>query len=67
LSLMSMGVVRELLGFGSIFDFKLLGEWFEPWIVMILPAGAFIVFGCFIAGVNYISSRKAAKQSGEMS
>lgn len=58
MSLASMGIIRELLGFGSILDFKLLGDWFEPWIVMILPAGAFIVFGTFIAIVNYISSRK---------
>ncbi|MBI5641859.1 MAG: electron transport complex subunit E [Deltaproteobacteria bacterium] len=61
LSLMTMGFIRELLGFGSIFNFKILSNtWFEPWIVMILPAGAFLVFGALIALVNYISSRKAA-------
>lgn len=61
LSLVTMGMIRELLGFGSILNFKLLGSWFEPWIVMILPAGAFIVFGSLIALVNYISHRKAAE------
>lgn len=60
LSLATMGLIRELLGFGSIFNIKLLGDWFEPWIVMILPAGAFLVFGALIAVVNYISSRKSA-------
>ncbi|MEK6531105.1 MAG: electron transport complex subunit E [Deltaproteobacteria bacterium] len=60
LSLMVMGSIRELLGFGSILNFKLIGAWFEPWIVMILPAGAFLVFGTLIALVNYISSRKKA-------
>ncbi|HEY4706702.1 MAG TPA: electron transport complex subunit RsxE, partial [Thermodesulfobacteriota bacterium] len=50
-----------VLGFGSIFGVKLLGEWFEPWIVMILPAGAFLVFGGLVALVNHISSRNAAK------
>ncbi len=59
MSLAAMGSIRELLGFGSILQFKVLGGWFEPWIVMILPAGAFIVFGSLIALVNYISSRKA--------
>ncbi|MDO8426046.1 MAG: Rnf-Nqr domain containing protein, partial [Deltaproteobacteria bacterium] len=59
MSLVAMGLIRELLGFGSILNFKLLGSWFEPWIVMILPAGAFIVFGGLIALVNHISSRKA--------
>lgn len=60
LSLMVMGSIRELLGFGSILNFKLIGAWFEPWIVMILPAGAFLVFGTLIALVNHISSRKKA-------
>ena len=59
-SLVVMGTIREILGFGSIFSFKILGAWFEPWIVMILPAGAFIVFGGLVALVNYISARKAA-------
>ncbi len=60
LSLAVMGSIRELLGFGSILNVKLIGAWFEPWIVMILPAGAFLVFGSLIALVNYISSRKKA-------
>ena len=62
MSLMTMGFIREILGFGSIFNIKLLPpSLFEPWIVMILPAGAFLVFGTLIAVVNYISSRKAAE------
>ncbi len=55
ISLSLMGAIREILGFGSILNFKLLGDWFEPWIVMILPAGAFIVYGGLVALVNYIS------------
>lgn len=64
MSLVVMGMIREVLGFGSILDFKVLGSWFEPWIVMILPAGAFLVFGGLVALVNYISSRKAAAKAG---
>lgn len=59
MSLAVMGAIRELFGFGSILDIKLLGSWFEPWIVMILPGGAFLVFGFLVALVNYISKRKA--------
>ena len=62
ISLSVMGAIREVLGFGSILGFKVLGDWFEPWIVMILPAGAFIVFGGLIAAINYISQRKAAAE-----
>jgi electron transport complex protein RnfE len=61
MSLTLMGTIREILGFGSIFGVKLLGSWFEPWIVMILPAGAFLVFGGLVALVNWISSRKTEK------
>ncbi len=58
ISLIVMSAIREILGFGSILNVQLLGEWFEPWIVMILPAGAFLVLGGLIALVNYISAKK---------
>lgn len=61
LSLTLMGTIREVLGFGSVFGLQFLGDWFEPWIVMILPAGAFLVLGGLIALVNWITIRKAAK------
>jgi len=64
LSLALMGSIRELLGFGSILNIKLLGDWFEPWIVMILPAGAFFVFGFLVALVNYLSKTKATETHG---
>lgn len=64
LSLALMGAIRELLGFGSILDIKLLGNWFEPWIVMILPAGAFFVFGFLVALTNYLSQKKATETHG---
>ncbi|MBE9528609.1 MAG: electron transport complex subunit RsxE, partial [Proteobacteria bacterium] len=61
ISLCIMGGIREILGFGSIMGFQLLGSWFEPWIIMILPAGAFLVLGGLIALVNYINDKKEAK------
>ncbi len=61
MSLTLMGTIREVLGFGSVFGMQLLGSWFEPWIVMILPAGAFLVLGGLVALVSWISSRKAAR------
>lgn len=67
LSLATMGTIRELLGFGSILNVKLLGDWFEPWIVMILPAGAFLVYGGLVAAVNWISSRKEAAKAAQAS
>ncbi len=60
-ALVAMGLIREILGFGSIFSVKILGSWFTPWIVMILPPGAFLVMGTLIAIVNYISHRQASQ------
>ncbi|MGC8894541.1 MAG: electron transport complex subunit RsxE [candidate division WOR-3 bacterium] len=46
--LILLGAVRELLGFGTLAGFRVLGDWFAPWIVMILPPGAFITLGVFV-------------------
>jgi electron transport complex protein RnfE len=57
-TLIVLGSVREILGSGSIFGVQLLGEWFKPWVVMILPAGAFLSLGIGLGIINYIVSRK---------
>lgn len=53
-----LGIVREILGSGSIFGLQILGEWFKPWVVMILPAGAFLSLGIGLGIINYIVGRK---------
>ncbi|MGM0409660.1 MAG: electron transport complex subunit RsxE [Bacillota bacterium] len=56
--LVVLSVVRELLGMGSVFGIQLLGSWYQPMIIMILPAGAFISLGILIGIMNVISSRE---------
>jgi len=51
--------VRELLGAGSIFGLKILGEAFKPAILMILPPGAFLALGILIAVINVFKNKKA--------
>ena len=48
LALLSLGVVREILGMGSLFGIPLFGESFQPWVVMILPPGGFFVLGAWL-------------------
>lgn len=43
ISLLCLGIVRELLGQGSIFGWNVLGESFQPWAIMLLPPGGFFV------------------------
>ncbi len=51
-----LGIVRELLGAGSVFDIRLLPE-ATNMLLFILPPGAFITLGYLIAIVNRL--RKA--------
>jgi len=48
LALMVLSSIRELLGAGTILGCQVLGSWFKPWIIMILPAGAFITLGILL-------------------
>ena len=50
-----LGAIREFFGMGSIFGVQLLGEWYRPMVVMILPAGAFITLGILVGIMNQIS------------
>ena len=49
----AIGLVRELLGFGTIFGQEVLAKsWYVPNQVMVLAPGAFIALGFLIAAFN---------------
>jgi electron transport complex protein RnfE len=50
--LLILGSIREILGAGTILGFKVLAPGYNPMIVMILPAGAFLVLGGLVAIMN---------------
>ncbi len=60
IALLSLGTVRELLGNGSLLGYSIFGEAFQPWVVMILPPGGFIVLGAWLLLFNWIKERNAA-------
>ncbi len=57
-ALFSLGAVREILGEGALFGFKLFGENFEPWVIMILPPGGFLTLGLLLLFFNWLKERK---------
>ncbi|MCF7803374.1 MAG: electron transport complex subunit E [Candidatus Marinimicrobia bacterium] len=59
LVLFVLGGIREILGSGSLLNITLLGDWFSPWMVMILPPGAFLTLGLLIGLANWINERRA--------
>ncbi len=54
---LALGVVRELLGSGSLAGVRVLPASFEPWTIMILPGGAFFVLGGWLMLINWIQER----------
>ena len=63
-ALLCIGIIREVLGNGTLFGVGLFGDGFEPWIVMILPPGGFFALGFLLLFFNwYIARRKAKRES----
>jgi electron transport complex protein RnfE len=58
LSLLAIGIVREVLGSGALFAVPLFGKGFEPWVIMVLPPGGFLVLGFLLLGVNRLKVGK---------
>lgn len=63
IALSILGVVREVMGSGKIWNHPLFNEGaFAPhaWVIMILPPGAFIMLGILIGVANHVRQRGAA-------
>jgi Na+-translocating ferredoxin:NAD+ oxidoreductase subunit E len=56
-ALLCIGVIREILGSGTLFNVPLFGEGFEPWIIMILPPGGFFTLGFLLLFFNWLQAR----------
>ncbi|MFB0566438.1 MAG: electron transport complex subunit RsxE [Candidatus Aminicenantaceae bacterium] len=54
IALLVLSTIREILGAGTFLGYQVLGSWFEPWIIMILPPGAFIALGILLGLANKI-------------
>jgi electron transport complex protein RnfE len=61
IALVMMGGFREILGTGSFMEISLFGPSFEPWVIMVLPAGGFLTLGFILLFMGYIEQRKKTK------
>ncbi len=61
LSLMVLGALREVLGAGTLLGWPIMGPNFPPFLVMILPPGAFLGLGFLLAGMNKLEERRAIR------
>lgn len=62
LALLILSAIREILGAGTFFGYQVMGAWFEPWIIMILPPGAFITLGILLALALQIERRTKSRK-----
>ncbi len=58
ISLFILGSIREILGSGTILGYAVLPQTYEPMIIMILPAGAFLTLGLLMGLANFYTARK---------
>ena len=62
-ALTCIGAVRELLGAGQIFGFRVMPDSFEPALIFVLAPGAFFVLAALTALQNY--ARAKLKKAGK--
>jgi electron transport complex protein RnfE len=59
-AILMLGVIRETLGSGTFVGYPIFGSNFEPWVIMVLPGGAFFVLGFLLLGVNAFNRRQTS-------
>jgi Na+-transporting NADH:ubiquinone oxidoreductase subunit D len=52
LVLLLIAFVRELFGFGSLFGFTILGDWWPRWSIMVMAPSAFFMLAILIWIIN---------------
>ena len=62
--LVSMSVVRELLGNGTILGIQIMPEAYQPILFFVLPPGGFLVFALFISFNLFMKKKWIKSPSG---
>lgn len=58
LALTVLGMIREVLGNGTIFNIVITPTNWQPALIFILPPGGFLTIACVIAFQNYLKQKK---------
>jgi len=62
IALIILSSIREILGSGTFLGNQVLGSWFEPWIIMVLPPGAFIALGVLLGIANKLEQKSRSRR-----
>lgn len=58
LALTILGIIREILGNGTVFNIVITPANWQPALIFILPPGGFLTIACVIAFQNYLKQKK---------
>ena len=61
-ALFCLGATREILGSGALFGYGLFGEHFEPWVIMILPPGGFLMLGVILLFFGWLREMRLRRR-----
>lgn len=56
LALTLIGMIRELIGSGTLFGFTIMGAGYEPMLLFVLASGGFLTFGILLGVINAITN-----------
>lgn len=62
-ALLAMGIIRELLGAGTVFGLPVLSGFMDPIVIFLLPPGGFFVFGILVAVAGRLSEAGKAPET----
>ena len=67
LALLFIGIVREVLGSGTLFGVSLFPDGFQTWTIMVLPSGGFLAMAGWLLIVNWLRQKEdeAAKRAAQ--
>jgi electron transport complex protein RnfE len=67
ISIVAIGMIREIVGSGTLFGAQVMGQSYIPFLLVILPPGAFILLGSLLGGMNRLEismARRAGRTPG---
>jgi len=57
LALTLIGMIREVIGSGTLFGIQIMGAGYEPMLLFVLASGGFLTYGLLLGAINAIVRR----------
>jgi len=62
-AVLCLGIVREVFGNGTFAGIPVFGPSYEPWVIMILPGGAFFVLAGWLILFSWMRERRIRREA----